>query len=87
MGKIDKYKRSWHAIYDIQYHIIWCTKYRYPILTGDIGKHARDLLRQIAMAREVTIIRGAVTPDHIHMLVAGDPSLAPSITSSPVRYR
>ena len=76
--RLDKYKRSGHAIYDIQYHIIWCTKYRYPILTGDIGLRARDLLRQIAMAREVTIIRGAIAPDHIHMLVAGSPSLAPS---------
>ena len=30
------------------------------------------------MAREVTIIRGAVSPDHIHMLVAAPPQLAPS---------
>jgi len=73
-----EYKTSGHAIFDIQYHLCWCTKYRYPVLRGDIGRRCRDLLRQIAMARDVTIIRGALAPDHIHMLVASPPSLAPS---------
>ncbi len=73
-----EYKTSGHAIYDIQYHLCWCTKYRYPILRDEIGRRCRDLLRQIAMARDVTIIRGALAPDHIHMLVASPPSLAPS---------
>ena len=73
-----EYKTTAHAIYDIQYHLVWCTKYRYPVLRGDIGKRCRDLLRQIAMAREITVIRGALAPDHVHMLVAAPPSLAPS---------
>jgi len=38
------------------------TKYGYKILRGDIAERARDLLRQIYMARGVTIIRGAVSP-------------------------
>lgn len=73
-----KYKTSGHAIYDIQLHLCWCTKYRYPILRDEIGRRCRDLLRQIAMARDVTIIRGALAPDHVHMLVATPPSLSPS---------
>jgi len=73
-----EYKTSGHAIYDIQYHLVWCTKYRYPVLRGGIGERCRDLLRQIAMAREVTIIRGALAPDHVHMLVASSPAIAPS---------
>ena len=36
------------------------------------------MLRQIYVAREVTIIRGVVSPDHIHMLVAAPPQLSPS---------
>ena len=73
-----EYTTSAHAIYDIQYHLVWCTKYRYPVLRGEIGERCRDLLRQIAMAREITVIRGALAPDHVHMLVAAPPSLAPS---------
>ena len=48
------------------------------MLRGDIGKRCRDLLREIAMAREVTIIRGSLAPDHVHMLVSVPPTMAPS---------
>ena len=72
-----EFRRSAHAVTDLKYHVIWVTKYRYKILRGDIAERARDLIRQICMAREVTIIRGAVSPDHIHVLVAA-PQLAPS---------
>ena len=73
-----EYKSGSHTVYDIQYHVCWCTKYRYKVLRGEIGERCRDLLRQIAMAREIAVIRGALAPDHIHMLVAAPPSLAPS---------
>jgi hypothetical protein len=39
----------------MQYHLRWCTKYRYPALWGEIAERCRDLLRQIAMAREITM--------------------------------
>ena len=55
---------------DVKYHIIWVTKYRYKVLRGRIAERARDLLRQICQARDVVIVRGAVSPDHIHMLVS-----------------
>lgn len=58
-----EYRRSAHAVTDLKYHVIWVTKYRYKILRGDIAERARDLLRQICVAREVTIVRGAVSPD------------------------
>ena len=76
MGR--EYRTSSHAIYDIQYDLCWCTKYRYAMLRGDIGKRCRDLLREIAMAREVTIIRGSLAPDHVHMLVSVPPTMAAS---------
>ena len=76
-GGVD-YRRSAHAVTDLKYRVIWVTKYRYKILRGDIAERARELLRQICVAREVTIIRGAVSPDHIHMLVAAPPQLSPS---------
>lgn len=73
-----EYKSGGHAVYDIQYHVCWCTKYRYKVLRGEIAERCRDLLRQMAMAREITVIRGSLAPDHIHMLVAAPPSLAPA---------
>ena len=65
-------------MWDIKYHLVWITKYRYKVLRGEVAERARDLLRQICAAREVTIVRGAVSPDHIHMLVVAPPQLAPA---------
>lgn len=32
----SKYHSASHAKYLIQYHIIWCPKFRFSVLTGDI---------------------------------------------------
>jgi putative transposase len=66
------------AVFRIKYHLIWITKYRYKVLRGEVAERARDLIRQICQAREVSIIRGAISPDHIHMLVAAPPQLSPA---------
>jgi putative transposase len=75
---VAEYRTSAHALSDIKYHIVWITKYRYKVLRGDVAERARDLIRQICESRELKIIRGAVSPDHIHILVAAPPHLAPS---------
>jgi len=64
--------------FDIKYHVIWITKYRYKVLRGRIAERARDIIRQICQAREVAIVRGAVSPDHIHMLLSAPPQLSPA---------
>jgi len=73
-----EYRTSAHAVFDIKYHFVWITKYGYKILRGRVAERARDLLRQICQARGVVIIRGAVSPDHIHMLVSAPPEFAPA---------
>ena len=73
-----EYRHSAHATYDCKYHVIWITKYRYKILRGRIAERARDVIRQVCPARDVVIIRGAVSPDHIHMLLSAPPHLAPA---------
>ena len=73
-----EYRHSAHAVWDIKYHLVWITKYRYKVLRGEVAERARDLIRQICQAREVVIIRGAVSPDHIHMLVSSPAHLAPA---------
>jgi putative transposase len=73
-----EYRKSAHAIFDIKYHVVWITKYRYKVLRGRIAERARDLIRQICETRDVAIVRGAVSPDHIHMLVSAPAHLAPA---------
>jgi putative transposase len=73
-----EYRHGAHAVFDLKYHVVWITKYRHKVLRGDIAERAREVIRQICAAREVTILRGAVSPDHIHMLVSAPPQLAPA---------
>ena len=73
-----EYRHSAHAVYDIKYHVTWVTKYRYKVMRGRIAERARDLIRQICQARDVVIVRGSVSPDHIHMLLSVPPHLSPA---------
>jgi putative transposase len=73
-----EYRHSAHAVFDLKYHVIWCTKYRYKILRRRVAERARDLIRQICQTRDVVIVRGAVSPDHIHLLLSAPPVLSPA---------
>ncbi|WP_028977520.1 IS200/IS605 family transposase [Sporolactobacillus terrae] len=75
---MDGYQKSGHAIYDIKYHVIWVTKYRYKVLRGQIAVRLRELIRQGCEARGITILQGSVGKEHIHLLISCPPSLAPS---------
>jgi len=44
------HRRSSHSISSITAHIVWVTKYRYPVLRGDIQKRCRELLIQLCDA-------------------------------------
>ncbi|MGA2435254.1 MAG: IS200/IS605 family transposase [Bryobacteraceae bacterium] len=73
-----EYRRSAHAVFDIKYHVVWTTKYRYKVMRGRVAERARDLIRQICESRDVAILRGAVSPDHIHMLLSAPAHMAPA---------
>ncbi|MFT8873000.1 MAG: IS200/IS605 family transposase [Sporolactobacillus sp.] len=75
---MDGYQKSSHAVYDIKYHVIWVTKYRYQVLRGQVAMRARELIRQGCEARDVTILQGSIGKEHIHLLISCPPSLAPS---------
>jgi putative transposase len=73
-----EYRKGSHTVYDIKYHFVWVTKYRYKVLRGKIGKRLRELVRQGCEARGIIIVRGNITKDHVHLLLSCPPSLAPS---------
>ena len=87
IGEMAEYRQSAHAVFDLKYHMIWCTKYRKKVLRGRIAERARDLIRQICAAREVVIVRGSVSPDHIHLLLAAPPILAPAKLAQYIKGR
>ena len=75
---MENYKRGSHTVWDLKYHLVWTTKYRYKVLKGDVGLRCRELLRDIAMSKEMQIHAGSVNRDHIHLLISIPPNLSVS---------
>ena len=73
-----EYLHRGHTVTDIKYHFVWVTKYRYAVLNGAIALRARDIIREVCEAREITIIKGVVSKNHVHLFVACPPQLAPA---------
>jgi putative transposase len=72
------YRRAAHTLYALHYHFVFITKYRKPVLRGDIGTEVRDLIREVCRTLEIEILQGHVRPDHVHLLLSAPPHLAPS---------
>lgn len=71
-------RKSSHVQYDIEYHIVWTTKYRYRVIVGKIAERTRKLVIQSCNSMNVNIIKGSIGREHIHLLVSCPPSLSVS---------
>ena len=72
------YRKTAHSKYDLKVHVVFITKYRKRILTGEIKHLIRDLIRQVCTEIEVEIIEGKVARDHVHLFVSYPPGLSVS---------
>jgi REP element-mobilizing transposase RayT len=81
---MEKYRKSSHTVYDLKYHIVWITKYRKPIMRGEIAERLRDLIREICKIKDVEIIKGHISKDHVHIFVSAPPHIS---MSQPQRSR
>jgi len=73
-----EYQHGSHSVYDVKYHLIWVTKYRYHVLKGEVAIRTRELIRQTCLSRDVAIVQGSIGKDHVHMLVSCPPTIAPA---------
>ena len=71
-----QYATSSHCVYYHRYHIVWSTKYRYKILSGDVRLRARDICRQVCVENGVEILHGVLSREHVHMFVSVPPKIA-----------
>ena len=75
---MEHYRKSSHSRFDLKYHFVWVTKYRKRILTGAVAVRLRDLVREVCRTEEIEILQGAVSSDHVHVLLSCPPNLSPS---------
>ena len=82
-----EYRKTSHAVYDIKYHLVWITKYRKPVMRGDIGLRLRELIRQTCATLDVQIEKGHIAADHVHLLVSVPPNVSVSELMQRVKGR
>lgn len=73
---MGNYRKISHCTYDIKYHMVWITKYRKPVITGQIAERTREIIRQVCANNEVEILAGHVGKDHIHLLMSIPPYMS-----------
>ena len=67
------FKRLAHAVWECKYHLVWCPKYRFQVLTDGVGQSVSELMGQLCQWKQVEILERNVQPDHVHMVVSVPP--------------
>ncbi len=60
-------------VYSLQYHIVWCVKYRHKILEDEIESSLNNILCKIAQDNGFQIIELNINKDHVHLLISCSP--------------
>ena len=73
---MGKYKQQSHVIWQCTYHIVWCPKYRFRVLTGIVKDLVEHDMKMLADWKGSEVIELNVQPDHIHMVISVPPKLS-----------
>ncbi len=68
-----RYKSNRNVVYSCKYHVVWCSKYRRKVLTGEIEKRLKELICELAAGINAEIFEMEIMPDHVHLLIEVDP--------------
>ena len=62
-------------VYSLQYHIVWCTKYRKPVFSGQIEVDVKRYLLKTCADLKINVLAMELMPDHVHLLADCKPQL------------
>jgi putative transposase len=67
------YRQGSHTITRLTVHLVWATKYRYPVLQSSVKERCRSLIIQDCDVLDIEILKGVVSTDHVHMHIEYPP--------------
>ncbi|WP_250312091.1 IS200/IS605 family transposase [Rickettsia endosymbiont of Oedothorax gibbosus] len=70
------YSKSSHTVFYHRFHIVWITKYRYKVLTGNLRIRIREIIAQVAEYLGIKIINGILSADHVHIMAEIPPHIS-----------
>ncbi len=73
----NKYTHARTCVYNINYHIVWCVKYRRKVLSSDISNRLIELLKAVGEEKGFTVVECKVGEnDHVHCFVSAPPKIS-----------
>ena len=70
-----KYKSNKNIVYSCKYHVVFCPKYRRPVLIDGVDVRLKELIEETCCRLNVEILALEIMPDHVHLLLEIDPQL------------
>ena len=74
-------------MYSCKYHVVWCPKYRRPVLVNGVDGRLKDIIRETCAEIHAELIEMEVMPDHVHLLVEVDPQYGSTPGGAPDQGR
>lgn len=74
----EEYRRTQTTVSLINYHFVFCPRYRRKVLVGEVEKRFKELLKQICEENDFKIVALEVMPDHVHVFLNVLPTISPS---------
>ena len=83
----SRYAKNAGAVFSLKYHVVFCPKYRRPVLVPPVEARLKFLLAEIAAAHGMTLHASEVMPDHVHLFIEADPTLCVAETVNRLKGR
>ncbi len=65
-----RFKSLSHTLWECKYHFVFCPKYRYRILGGEVAGYVERSIYQLLRQKDkVTVLECNVQPDHVHLVL------------------
>jgi len=68
-----KYRSNNNVTFGCNYHVVWCPKYRRPVITGDVEMRLKQIISEVCSEKDAEMLELEAMPDHVHLLVSVDP--------------
>jgi len=75
---VTRYAKNASAVFSLKFHLVWCPKYRRPVLEGAVVDRLKALLQDTANEFSLTIHTLEIMPDHVHIFIECDPTFSVS---------
>ena len=77
--KLEQTDKPYHTdhsiVYSCQYHVIFCPKYRRPVLSDAVARRMKERVLEKQTEYGYSVMGMEVMPDHVHLLLDVDPRI------------